>query len=127
MHNLVSHVTLLSLRGQIVGAGVPKMLLDKLGRIAIGRMFFNSWASHRSVCSVYLREVDREGIKINWGDDKQNSYYHSVWLRHNCQCPLCTAADSGQRTVESYELVNSRIAKVDIEGVVYSREDLVHL
>ena len=91
------------------------MPFNKL-RIAVGRVFFDTWTLYRSVCSVSLREVDRKGIEISWGD-AQNNYYHSVWLRHNCRCPLCTAASSGQRTVESNELVNSRVAKVNIKGL----------
>ena len=68
----------------------------------------------RSACSVSLREVD-ERIEINW-NDKQKDYYHNVWLRHNCQCPLCVADSSGQKTVEAIELVNSRVSKANIEG-----------
>ena len=98
------------------------MLLDKLWKvITIGRSFlFNSTARlrcslHRSACGVSLREVNCEGIEINW-NDKQKDYYHNVWLRHNCQCPLCVADNSGQKTVETIELVNSRVTKAKIEG-----------
>ena len=93
----------------------------KLWRVAIiGRSFlFNSTTRYhlcRSSCGVSLREVDREGIEINW-NDKQKDYYHNVWLRHNCQCPLCVADSSGQKTVETVELVNSRVTKANIEGM----------
>ena len=67
-----------------------------------------------------LREVDREGIEINW-NNKQKDYYHNVWLRHNCQCPLCVADSSGQKTVETVELVNSRVT------VLYRMRILYHM
>ena len=104
---------------------------DKLWRVAtIGRSFlFNKVTRcylRRSACGVSLREVDSEGIEINW-NGKQKDYYHNVWLRHNCQCPLCVADSSGQKTVETIELVNSRVNKAAIQGVYCSNKDHVRV
>ena len=102
------------------------MLLDKWRRVtAIGRLIRNTtrYCLRRSVHGVVsLRKVDCEGIEISW-DDKQKDYYHGIWLRHNCQCPLCLEENSGQKTVEPIELVNSRVTK----ATVMSSKDHVHV
>lgn len=40
----------------------------------------------------------------------KESVYHSIWLRHNCQCPSCMAF-SGQKTIDFSEITSSIILK----------------
>ena len=99
------------------------LLLDKLWKLkffARSLLLFNRTNTarpRRCTRDVSLREVDHEGIQISW-NDKQKDYYHSVWLRHNCRCPLCLADHSEQKTVELIELVNSRVTKASIQGTL---------
>ena len=81
---------------------------------------------HRSLCDVLIRDVDHEGIQISW-NDKHKHYYHSVWLRHNCRCPLCLADHSEQKTVEPMELVNSRVTKASTRYIELARITCTHV
>ena len=37
--------------------------------------------------------TDRKNFLVVWSDGEE-SRYHSMWLRHNCQCPECWDSSS---------------------------------
>ena len=60
-------------------------------------MYNNDFSTFRSPQhhSVQLQGSFLEGNNfcVTWSDGEQ-SRYHSMWLRHNCQCPECWDASS---------------------------------
>ena len=56
-------------------------------------------------------------LKLLAGDGKE-SLFHSLWLRHSCQCSDC--AHGASRMVHWSELPNDlRITSASVEGVTY--------
>ena len=41
-------------------------------------------------------------MKVMWPDGG-SAAFHAVWLRHNCQCPICVAA-SNQKAINPSDL-----------------------
>lgn len=69
--------------------------------------------------SVYL--ADRKGIKVLWseeigGGNAQEDYFHGVWLRDNCHCPLCLNDDVNQNTVDYAQLDDPSIIGATLNG-----------
>ena len=59
-----------------------------------------------TVMRMYSSEADTLRVSENgrtltvaWQSDRHESTYHSLWLRHNCRCPDCVEASSGQKLV----------------------------
>ena len=53
---------------------------------------------------------------VTW-DDGEESAFHAVWLRHNCQCPECVQHSSGQKLVTSELLSGSlRMSETRVQG-----------
>ncbi|KAK6182944.1 hypothetical protein SNE40_010514 [Patella caerulea] len=48
-------------------------------------------------------QQDGKIVAIDWSKD-ESSKFHSVWLRHNCQCRRCIQEGSGQRIFDSSEI-----------------------
>ena len=65
--------------------------------------------------------VADKGVNINWaeGDGNQfarKDFFHSIWLRHNCHCPLCYNFHSDQHTVEADQLPNVSVTQAEVNG-----------
>ena len=63
--------------------------------------------------------VSGEGKRLEavWGSGSPPSTYHSVWLRHNCQCSQCLSSH-GQNTVSSTGIdPNVAVADANITGM----------
>ena len=61
--------------------------------------------------------VCRGGQKLaaDWGSHE--SVFHSIWLRHNCQCPRCVSS-SGQKATATTELdPNVTVEEASIAGI----------
>jgi len=59
--------------------------------------------------------ADGKKMKVTW-DDGEESTFHAVWLRHNCQCSECVQHSSGQKLVTSVELSGSlRISETRVQ------------
>ena len=78
--------------------------------------------------TIYLRQAlaptssvecsaDGKKCKVTWLDGEQSTY-HAVWLRHNCQCPECWDDIADQKlVVDVNELRNDlRIHSVTASG-----------
>ena len=70
-----------------------------------------------AISSISLAE---KGIDVNWeGDGKQvarKDFFHSIWLRHNCHCPVCYNFHSDQHTVEADKLPNVTVTQAEVNG-----------
>ena len=51
-------------------------------------------------------KLDRRGKDLIVQGNGEDYFYHSTWLRHNCQCPSCLAP-SGQKTIDLSEITPS--------------------
>lgn len=63
--------------------------------------------------------VSKEGKQLQalWNNSTKQSTYHSVWLRHNCNCPQCLNS-SNQNAVASYELdPKVTICEANVTGI----------
>ena len=56
---------------------------------------------------------------VSWeGDDDRDPVFHGVWLRHNCQCPLCLSS-SGQKTLDKVHLdPKLTIVETSLQGLI---------
>ena len=66
-----------------------------------------------------MRLVNGKGIDVEWGESEEKGredYFHGVWLRHNCHCPLCLDADANQNIVDSAQLNNPSVTHAVING-----------
>ena len=56
------------------------------------------------------------GRRLNIPNHEKLGDYHSVWLRHNCQCSLCVTS-SNQKNVTGQDLKGElKISNATIEG-----------
>ena len=85
--------------------------------IGITACRYASASTSAAITSINLAE---KGVNVNWeGDGKQISrkdFFHSIWLRHNCHCPMCYNHHSDQHTVEADKLPNVRITQAEVNG-----------
>ena len=78
--------------------GWPSLLPTNLGTKNSAR---NTWLHSKVEISSSLRySIEEEGgvLKVTWSDG-ETSCFHSVWLRHNCQCPSCVTS-SNQKAID---------------------------
>ena len=69
--------------------------------------------------NTIVRLVNGKGIDVEWGESEEKGredYFHGVWLRHNCHCPLCLDADANQNIVDSAQLNNPSVTHAVING-----------
>ena len=80
--------------------------------------------SSQVAAATSVNLVDK-GVNIDWrkSDREQSgeqpvrgSFFHGIWLRHNCHCPLCYNLHSDQFTVEADELPNVRVTQAKVNG-----------
>ena len=72
-----------------------------------------------SSCNAYVRLANSKGINVEWvegGKTAREDYYHGVWLRHNCHCPLCLNRDANQNMVHSAQLNKPTITHAAVNG-----------
>ena len=77
---------------------------------------------HCSVAAAASVNLVDKGVNVDWGKvDRgeqlvRGSFFHGIWLRHNCHCPLCYNLHSDQFTVEADELPNVRVTQAKVNG-----------
>ena len=62
--------------------------------------------------------VSEDGRKLKLQcEGEQERRFHSIWLRHNCRCPVCTSVHTGQTIVHYSNLTKDlRLASADVKG-----------
>ena len=62
--------------------------------------------------------VSEDGRKLKLQcEGEQERRFHSIWLRHNCRCPVCTSVHTGQTIVNPNLLTKDlRVDFANLEG-----------
>ena len=47
--------------------------------------------------------IVKKGLRVDWGDGHQ-SRFHSIWLRHQCECEVCGTSMNAVRGLRLNEL-----------------------
>ena len=97
--------------------------------IVSSRIINRFWAwRHYATASTSVSIVDKgasKGVNVDWAEDDgkklRKDFFHGIWLRHNCQCPLCYNIHSDQHTVEADELPNVRVTGAEVNGEKHAR------
>ena len=65
--------------------------------------------------------ITDDGKKLNLlVDGELERRYHSVWLRHNCQCPQCFSKASHMNMVHPSELTTDmKVKSAQLKGKIY--------
>ena len=74
-----------------------------------------------SSCNTYVNLVNSRGINVEWvvneeENVREDHYFHGVWLRHNCHCPLCLNYEANQTMVNSAQLNKPSITRAAVNG-----------
>ena len=77
-------------------------------------------AAQTAACSLAhtapsVRLVDSAGVNVEW-TEREEDYFHGVWLRHNCHCPLCIDEDSNQKIVDIAHLDDPAVTHAAVNG-----------
>ncbi|CAG8442413.1 9911_t:CDS:1 [Cetraspora pellucida] len=51
----------------------------------------------RNLYNIKEIKQNLNSVEIKWTDEKKVSNFNYIWLRDNCQCPLCIHSDSKQK------------------------------
>ena len=89
------------------------------------RRCIKTWTSRQLATSSAIRL--QQNVRVAVSEDKrklaikcegeQERRFHGVWLRHNCRCPICTSASTGQTIVDPRLLTKDlKLERVDIKG-----------
>ena len=77
-------------------------------------------AAANSSCNTYVRLVNSKGISVEWVDGEETArehyYFHGVWLRHSCHCPLCQNYDANQNIIDSAQLNKPSVTHAAVNG-----------
>lgn len=97
---------------------LTRTVIRQLGVVS-SRVTTRFWAYRFSTATTSVSIADK-GINIDWaeGDGKKlrKDFFHGIWLRHNCQCPLCYNVHSDQYIVEADALPNVRVTRAEVNG-----------
>ena len=65
--------------------------------------------------------ITEDGKKLNLlVDGEPERKYHSIWLRHNCQCPQCFSKASHMNMVHPSELATDiKVKSAQLKGKIY--------
>lgn len=63
--------------------------------------------------------VSQGGKKLaaDWGSHRESTY-HSIWLRHNCQCSQCLTSSGQKATASTEQDPHITIAEASITGYI---------
>ena len=73
-------------------------------------------SQHSSATASRLeRSSDGKKCQVMWSDGEQSTY-HAVWLRHNCQCPECWDDIAKQKLVVDINELRSDLRIHSVTG-----------
>ena len=94
-----------------------------VGRLGVlsSKIITRLWERRYGTVATSINVVDK-GVNVSWGensgDEFRKDFFHGIWLRHNCQCPLCYNTHSDQYIVQADELPNVRVTQAEVNGIV---------